>query len=95
MAQQAGYPNLYCRDLNRDGTVNPAELERIAKETGGSSFITGSADDLPEIFNRIFADQIQSVLVSVAAVTATGAMQEVIVDIPNSSMGDAQHHHAL
>ncbi|KQY87296.1 hypothetical protein ASD24_05390 [Paenibacillus sp. Root52] len=88
MAQQAGYP-IYTVGLNRDGTVNPAELERIAKETGGSSFITGSADDLPEIFNRIFADQIQSVLVSVAAVTATGAMQEVTVDIPNSSMADA------
>ncbi|CAI6065464.1 hypothetical protein PAECIP112173_01962 [Paenibacillus sp. JJ-100] len=88
MAQQAGYP-IYTVGLNRDGTVNPAELERIAQETGGSSFITGSADDLPEIFNRIFADQIQSVLVSVAAVTATGAMQEVTVDIPNSSMADA------
>lgn len=88
MAQQAGYP-IYTVGLNRDGTVNPAELERIAKETGGSSFITGSADDLPEIFNRIFADQIQSVLVSVAAVTATGAIQEVTVDIPNSSMADA------
>ncbi|MCG7376078.1 VWA domain-containing protein [Paenibacillus sp. ACRSA] len=88
MAQQADYP-IYTVGLNRDGTVNPAELERIAKETGGSSFITGSADDLPEIFNRIFADQIQSVLVSVAAVTATGAMQEVTVDIPNSSMADA------
>lgn len=88
MAQKAGYP-IYTVGLNRDGTVNPAELERIAQETGGSSFITGSADDLPEIFNRIFADQIQSVLVSVAAVTATGAMQEVTVDIPNSSMADA------
>ncbi|RAJ03201.1 von Willebrand factor type A domain-containing protein [Paenibacillus pabuli] len=88
MAQKANYP-IYTVGLNRDGTVNPAELERIAQETGGSSFITGSADDLPEIFNRIFADQIQSVLVSVAAVTATGAMQEVTVDIPNSSMADA------
>lgn len=88
MAQQVGYP-IYTVGLNRDGTVNPAELERIAKETGGTSFITGSADDLPEIFNRIFADQLQSVLVSVAAVTATGAMQEVSVDIPNSSMADA------
>jgi len=88
MAQKAGYP-IYTVGLNGDGTVDPAELERIASETGGSSYITGSADDLPEIFNRIFADQIQSVLVSVAAVTATGAMQEVTVDIPNSSMADA------
>ncbi|WP_416367285.1 vWA domain-containing protein [Paenibacillus sanfengchensis] len=87
-AQKEGYP-IYTIGLNHDGTVNPDELERIANETGGASYITSSADDLPEIFNRIFAAQMRSVLMPVAGVTATGKLQEVPVDIPNSSMGEA------
>ncbi|MGG4394562.1 vWA domain-containing protein [Paenibacillus thiaminolyticus] len=87
-AQSQGYP-IYTIGLNHDGSVNKEELERIAKQTGGTSFITDSADDLPDIFNQIFAHQIQSVLVTVAAVTATGELQEVKVPIPNSSMSEA------
>ncbi|WP_098748624.1 VWA domain-containing protein [Paenibacillus sp. EZ-K15] len=87
-AQKDGYP-IYTIGLNHDGTVNPEELERIANETGGASYMTSSADDLPEIFNRIFAAQMRSVLLPVAGVTATGQLQEVQVDIPNSSMGEA------
>ncbi|MGV2806352.1 VWA domain-containing protein, partial [Clostridium perfringens] len=58
-AQKDGYP-IYTIGLNHDGTVNPEELERIANETGGASYMTSSADDLPEIFNRIFAAQMRS-----------------------------------
>ncbi|AZK48619.1 VWA domain-containing protein [Paenibacillus lentus] len=87
-AQKDGYP-IYTIGLNHDGTVNPEELERIAKETGGASYMTSSADDLPEIFNRIFAAEMRSVLLPVAGVTATGQLQEVQVDIPNSSMREA------
>lgn len=87
-AQKDGYP-IYTIGLNHDGTVNPDELERISKETGGASYITSSADDLPEIFNRIFAAEMRSVLLPVAGVTATGQLQEVQVDIPNSSMREA------
>lgn len=88
MARKSGYP-IYTVGLNNGGKVNSSELERISSETGGTSFITGSADDLPEIFNQIFASQIQSVLTSVAAVTANGSLQEITVEIPNSSMADA------
>ncbi|WP_019637163.1 VWA domain-containing protein [Paenibacillus fonticola] len=87
-AQQDGYP-IYTIGLNHDGTVNPNELERIANETGGASYITSSADDLPEIFNRIFAAEMRSVLHPIAGVTATGQLQELQVDIPNSSMKEA------
>lgn len=87
-AKSEGYP-IYTIGLNHDGTVNQQELERIASETGGGSYITSSADDLPEIFNKIFASQIRSVLVPVAGITATGNLQEVKVDIPNSSMEEA------
>ncbi|CAH1189920.1 hypothetical protein PAECIP111893_00018 [Paenibacillus plantiphilus] len=84
-ASAGGYP-IYTIGLNHDGTVNQEELERIAELTGGKSYMANSADDLPETFNRIFADQFQSNFVPVAAVTATGKMQEVTVTIPNSSM---------
>ncbi|MBN3524108.1 VWA domain-containing protein [Paenibacillus apiarius] len=87
-AKTKGYP-IYTVGLNHDGSVNEQQLEQIASETGGSSYMTSSAEDLPEIFNRIFADQIQSVLVPIAAVTATGGMQEVKVNLPNSSMSEA------
>ncbi|WP_028590049.1 vWA domain-containing protein [Paenibacillus massiliensis] len=87
-AQRNQYP-IYTIGLNHTGTVNREELERIATETGGKSFITSSADDLPEIFNHIFADQIRSKLVPIAGITATGALQEITVNIPDSSMEEA------
>jgi Mg-chelatase subunit ChlD len=87
-AHKDGYP-VYTIGLNHDGTVNREELERIAAETGGSSYITSSADDLPEIFNQIFAAQVRSKLVPSAAISATGALQEVTVTIPDSSMEEA------
>ncbi|PUA39416.1 VWA domain-containing protein [Paenibacillus elgii] len=87
-AQAKGYP-IYTVGLNHDGSVNAPQLEAIASKTGGTSFITESAGDLPEIFNNIFAKQIRSVLVPVAAVTATGELQEVTVNIPNGSMNEA------
>lgn len=87
-ARKGQYP-IYTIGLNHDGTVNENELKRIASETGGQSYITDSADDLPEIFNKIFAEQFESRLVSVAAVTATGSLQEVAVTIPNGSMTEA------
>lgn len=84
-AVRGQYP-IYTIGLNHDGTVQQDELKRIAELTGGASYITESSSDLPEIFNDIFADHIQSELVPAAAVTATGVMQEVTVPIPNSSM---------
>ncbi|TVX95083.1 VWA domain-containing protein [Cohnella terricola] len=87
-AKSGQYP-IYTIGLNHDGTVNKNELNRIAAQTGGQSYMTDSADDLPEIFNKIFAEQFQSQLVPVAALTATGSLQEVTVTIPNSSMREA------
>ncbi|PPQ49041.1 VWA domain-containing protein [Paenibacillus peoriae] len=87
-AQTKGYP-VYTIGLNHDGTVNRQELERIASQTGGASFITSSVEDLPEILNRIFASQIRSKLVPIAAITTTGEMQELTVTLPDSSMEEA------
>ncbi|MDH6353201.1 uncharacterized protein YegL [Brevibacillus sp. 1238] len=87
-AKAEGYP-IYTIGLNSDGSVQKEQLKKIAETTGGTSFVTQSTDDLPEIFNQIFAKHIQSQLVSVAAMTATGSLQEVTVNIPNASMQEA------
>lgn len=88
MAQKYSYP-IYTIGLNHDGTLNPDELKRIAQNTGGAFYTTSSAEDLPEIFNQIFAKEMRSVLMPLAGVTASGQLQEVQVDIPNSSMSEA------
>lgn len=88
MAQKYNYP-IYTIGLNHDGTLNPDELKRIAQSTGGAFYTTSSAEDLPDIFNQIFAEEMRSVLMPLAGVTASGQLQEVQVDIPNSSMSEA------
>lgn len=87
MAQKHSYP-IYTIGLNHDGTLNPDELKRIAQSTGGAFYTTSSAEDLPDIFNQIFAKEMRSVLMPLAGVTASGQLQEVQVDIPNSSMSE-------
>lgn len=87
-AKKLGYP-IYTIGLNHDGTVNPDELKRIAEQTGGAFYNTSSADDLPEIFNSIFAMEMRSVLLPIAGITATGKLQEIEVEIPNSDMEEA------
>ncbi|MFX3633311.1 MAG: VWA domain-containing protein [Candidatus Pristimantibacillus sp.] len=88
LAQEKKFP-IYTIGLNHDGSVNENELERIASKTGGKSYMTSSAEDLPEIFNQIYADQAQSKLMPVAALTASGSLQEIPVTLPNGSMSEA------
>ncbi|GGG82781.1 VWA domain-containing protein [Paenibacillus radicis (ex Gao et al. 2016)] len=88
LAKKKQFP-IYTIGLNHDGTVNEKELRRIAAETGGKSYMTSSAEDLPELFNQIYADQAQSILVPVAALTASGSLQEIPVTMTNGSMSEA------
>ncbi|UUZ96049.1 VWA domain-containing protein [Paenibacillus sp. P25] len=53
-AKAKGIP-IYTIGLNADGQLNKTVLERIAGETGGKSFVTSSADDLPGILSEIYA----------------------------------------
>lgn len=86
-AKQKKYP-IYTVGLNSDNTVNEERLEHIAAETGGATYMTKTADALPDIFNMIFANYSQTELVPIAAITANGQLQEVKVDIPNSHMDE-------
>ena len=47
---------VYTIGLNADGSVDKDMLSRIAKETGGKSYIVAKASDLPDIISNVSAD---------------------------------------
>ncbi|MDR3584059.1 MAG: VWA domain-containing protein [Desulfosporosinus sp.] len=47
---------VYTIGLNADGSVDKDMLSRIAKETGGKSYIVAKASDLPDIISNISTD---------------------------------------
>ena len=53
MAQARGIP-IYAIGLNVDGALNRRYIDIVAGETGGLSFETSHAEELPEIVNAIF-----------------------------------------
>lgn len=87
-AKQKGYP-VYTIGLNADGKLNKDILAGLSNETGGKSFTTNSADDLPQILSEIFASHLKLKIVPVQSITADGSFQEVTVNVPNSSVLEA------
>lgn len=87
-AKQKGYP-IYTIGLNADGKLNKDILAGLSDETGGKAFTTDSADDLPEILSEIFASHLKLKIVPVQSITADGSYQEVTVNVPNSSVLEA------
>lgn len=87
-AKKNGYP-IYTIGLNADGKLNKSSLEGLASQTGGKSFVTDSADDLPQILSEIFADHLKLKVVPVESITANGEYQEVTVNVPNASVLEA------
>ena len=47
---------VYTIGLDADGSVDKDMLSRIAKETGGKSYIVDRANDLPDIISNVYAD---------------------------------------
>lgn len=83
------YP-IYTIGLNKSGRVDQALIEKIAADTNALSYMTNSAEDLPEIFNAIFADYIKSNVINVNTITADGLNYEnVTINIPNNSVLEA------
>ncbi|MCU6710011.1 VWA domain-containing protein [Paenibacillus sp. J5C_2022] len=80
---------IYTIGLNADGTLNKDALEQLAKGTGGKSFVTSSADDLPRILSEIFASHLELNIVPVDSFTANGDYQKVKVTVPNSNVLEA------
>lgn len=87
-AKQNGYP-VYTIGLNADGKLNQEALKKIADDTGGKSFVTTSAEELPEILSEIFADHQEVNVVPVDSITGNGQFQDVKIHIPNANVKEA------
>lgn len=87
-AKNSGVP-IYTIGLNADGKLNKNKLADIAQQTGGKSFITSSADDLPKILSEIFASNLKLKVVPLQSITANGDYQDVTVTVPNDSVLEA------
>jgi len=85
---EAKFQNIpvYTIGLNADGTVDKAQLEYISNETGGKSFITNNANDLPQILRDIFAESSRLKISQHVTVTGTGEYQDVPINIPDSNI---------
>ncbi|WP_338554135.1 vWA domain-containing protein [Paenibacillus sp. KS-LC4] len=87
-ATSKGYP-VYTIGLNADGKLNKAALESVSQQTGGKSFSTNTAADLPQILSEIFASHSQLNVVPVDSFTADGNYQDVKITVPNSNVLEA------
>ncbi|MCT1401882.1 VWA domain-containing protein [Paenibacillus sp. p3-SID867] len=87
-AKGSGIP-IYTIGLNADGKLNKETLAELANQTGGKSFTTSSADDLPQILSEIFASHQQLKIVPVQSITGNGSYQEVTVNVPNANVLEA------
>jgi Ca-activated chloride channel homolog len=87
-AQDNGYP-IYTIGLNADGTLNKSVLQNIAKQTKGKFFETSSADGLPKILSEIFAQHLKLKVVPITSLNSNGQFQDVVINIPNSSVMEA------
>ena len=88
IAKDKGYP-IYTIGLNADGSVDKNELNEISSSTGGKTFITDTADNLPQILSEIFADSLKLKIVSPGDITANGEYQDVSINIPDSNVMEA------
>ncbi|WP_068613609.1 vWA domain-containing protein [Paenibacillus tuaregi] len=87
-AKKNGVP-VYTIGLNADGKLNKASLGAIAQKTGGKSFVTDTADDLPQILSEIFASHLKLKIVPIQSITANGSYQDVTVNVPNANVLEA------
>ncbi|MEV5025298.1 vWA domain-containing protein [Paenibacillus sp. LPE1-1-1.1] len=80
---------IYTIGLNADGKLNKEALAELSDLTGGKSFSTNSADDLPQILSEIFASHLELNVVPVDSITADGSFQNVKINVPNSNVLEA------
>jgi hypothetical protein len=88
ICKSKGYP-VYTIGLNYDGTVDKTQLSNIASATGGKSYITSTAADLPRILTDIYADTSKIKIQDEGTILANGSFQDLKVNIPNSNVLEA------
>ncbi|MDR3541552.1 MAG: VWA domain-containing protein [Desulfosporosinus sp.] len=82
---------IYTIGLNADGSVDKERLSRIARETGGKSYIVDRASDLPEIISNIYTDALGYKVLSFGSdiIALSGNFATYKFDVTNSSVADA------
>lgn len=82
---------VYTIGLNADGSVDKDMLSRIAKETGGKSYIVDKANDLPNIISNVYTDALGYKLLSLGSdrITLSGNFDTYNFDVTNSSVAEA------
>ncbi|MGE5628881.1 MAG: vWA domain-containing protein [Solirubrobacterales bacterium] len=80
---------VYTIGLNADGSVDKNQLETISRETGGKSFITNYAKDLPQILREIYADNSSLKISQQNTITGNDKFQDIKINIPDSNVVEA------
>ncbi|RXZ80494.1 VWA domain-containing protein [Paenibacillaceae bacterium] len=87
-ANDKGIP-VHTIGLNANGKLNKEALAALSDKTGGKSFSTDTADDLPQILSQIFAHHMELNVVPIDSFTADGNYQNVTVTVPNANVLEA------
>ena len=82
---------VYTIGLNADGSVDKDMLSRIAKETGGKSYIVDKANDLPDIISNVYTDALGYKILPLGSdrITLSGSFDTYKFDVTNSSVAEA------
>jgi Mg-chelatase subunit ChlD len=82
---------IYTIGLNANGNVDTELIQKMSLDTAGKNYIVSTADELPNIFNEIFADFVESTIVNVGDITIADANQyeSIGFNIPNDSVLEA------
>ncbi len=89
LATGKGVP-IYSIGLNSDGNVDQELITKLSDDTNGRKYIVENAEELPEIFDEIFADFINSNIISLGDFETDGTnYTEIPFNIPNSSVLEA------
>lgn len=87
-AKNKNYP-IYTIGLNDNGKLNEDYLKNISEQTGALAFATKDAKDLPDILIQIFAAHSNLKVQSLETLTGTGDYEEVVINIPNNNVLEA------
>ena len=87
-AKNKNYP-IYTIGLNDNGKLNEEYLKNISEQTGALAFATKDAKDLPDILIQIFASHSNLKVQSLQTLTGTGEYEEVVINIPNNNVLEA------
>ena len=89
LAASMGIP-IYSIGLNSNGNVDRELIATLSDDTDGRQYIVDSAEKLPEIFDEIFADFINSNIISLGDFETDGVnYTEIPFNMPNNSVLEA------